>query len=118
MGHKKKTAEPLSEAVFFILLSIHLEPKHGYAILKEVEFLSEERIHLSTGTLYGAIKRLLERELIVQVQIQEESPPPSRRPRKLYALTNSGREVLEGEIQRMKTILATVKRTKDEKVIS
>jgi len=118
MGQKKISQEPLSEAVFFILLSIHQEPKHGYAILKEVEFLSEERIHLSTGTLYGAIKRLLERKMIVKVQIQEGSAPPSKRPRKLYALTNSGREVLEGEIQRMKTILATVKRTKDEKVIS
>jgi len=117
MKRQKNIQEPLSEAVFFILLSIHQEPKHGYAILKEVEFLSEDRVHLSTGTLYGAIKRLLERKWIVQVQIQEESSIPSKRPRKLYALTNSGREVLEGEINRMKTILNAVERTKDKKAI-
>ena len=118
MGHKKKTVEPLSEAVFFILLSIHQEPKHGYAILKEVQFLSEDRIHLSTGTLYGAIKRLLERNLIAQVEIRDESQVSSKRPRKLYALTNSGREVLEDEIQRIKTILTTVERLSDKQVIS
>lgn len=118
MGHRKKAAEPLSEAVFFILLSIHQEPKHGYAILKEVAFLSEDRIHLSTGTLYGAIKRLLERKLIAQVETQDESHQSSKRPRKLYALTNSGKEVLEDEIERMKTILTTVDRLEDKRVIS
>lgn len=55
-----RPVEPLSEAVFFILLSIQNSPKHGYAIMKEVEQLSDQRIRLSTGTLYGAIKRLLE----------------------------------------------------------
>ncbi len=118
MGHKKKAVEPLSEAVFFILLSIHQEPKHGYAILREVQFLSEDRIHLSTGTLYGAIKRLLERNLIAQVEIHDESQVSSKRPRKLYALTNNGREVLEDEIQRMKTILTTVERINDKQAIS
>ena len=104
MGHRKKAVEPLSEAVFFIL--------------KEVQFLSEDRIHLSTGTLYGAIKRLLERKLIAQVETQDEPRQSSKRPRKLYALTNSGREILEDEIQRMKIILATVERLNEKQAIS
>ena len=52
---------PLREPTFFILLSLSPGPKHGYAILKGVENLSEGRVKLSTGTLYGAIKRLLDR---------------------------------------------------------
>ena len=50
---------PLSEATFLILVSLGSGPKHGYAIMKEVEELSHQRVLLSTGTLYGAIKRLL-----------------------------------------------------------
>lgn len=52
---------PLTETTFFILLSLSPKPKHGYAMMKDVESLSEGRIRLSTGTLYGAIKRLLEK---------------------------------------------------------
>jgi DNA-binding PadR family transcriptional regulator len=55
---------PLTEATFFILLSIAQRPKHGYAILKDVESLSGGRIKFSTGTLYGAISRLLEQEWV------------------------------------------------------
>lgn len=44
---------------FFILLSISNKAKHGYAIMKDVEHLSSGRVKLSTGTLYGAISRLL-----------------------------------------------------------
>ena len=51
---------PLSEAVFFILLSLLPGPKHGYAIMKDVQRLSDSRVNLSTGTLYGALKRLLD----------------------------------------------------------
>ncbi|MGB2911349.1 MAG: helix-turn-helix transcriptional regulator [Anaerolineales bacterium] len=58
---------PLREPTFFILLSLSPGPKHGYAILKEVEALSEGRVLLSTGTLFGAIKRLLDRSWIRRV---------------------------------------------------
>ena len=50
---------PLREPTFLILLSLAPGPRHGYAILKEVESLSEGRVKMSTGTLYGAIERLL-----------------------------------------------------------
>ncbi len=55
---------PLREPTLFILLTLSKERKHGYAILKDVEALSEGRIVLSTGTLYGALARLLEQGLI------------------------------------------------------
>jgi DNA-binding PadR family transcriptional regulator len=54
------TEIPLTESTYFILLSLSSKPKHGYAIMKDVWILSNDRIILSTGTLYGALKRLLE----------------------------------------------------------
>ena len=62
---------PLTETTFYILLSLSPGSSHGYAILKDVERLSEGRLVLSTGTLYGALKRLLERDWIERVPAVE-----------------------------------------------
>ncbi|MCA0457772.1 MAG: PadR family transcriptional regulator [Chloroflexi bacterium] len=105
---EKLTKHPLTEATFFILLSIAQKPKHGYAILKDVETLSGGRIKFSTGTLYGAISRLLEQQWIEQ--IENDQPPDTGRPRKDYALTMTGRSVLNAEIGRMENVLASAKR--------
>jgi DNA-binding MarR family transcriptional regulator len=51
---------PLTETSFFILLSLATSPKHGYAIIKEIEEMSEEKVILATGTLYSAIRRMLD----------------------------------------------------------
>lgn len=56
-----KTSLSLSEATFITLLSLAPQPSHGYAIMKEVAALSGDRAQLSTGTLYGALKRLMGR---------------------------------------------------------
>ena len=104
----KQEGQPLTEATFFILLSIAQKPKHGYAILKDVESLSGGRVKFSTGTLYGAISRLLEQEWIEQ--IENDQPPDAGRPRKDYAITNTGRAVLNGEIGRLESVLASAKR--------
>ena len=51
---------PLTETSLFIILSLATAPKHGYAIMKEVEAMSEKRVVLATGTLYSALRRMLE----------------------------------------------------------
>ena len=94
---------PLREPTFFILLSLSPGPKHGYAILKEVESLSEGRVLLSTGTLYGAIKRLLEDGWIRRVD--DPLPNGTERERKAYALTEQGRRVLNAEIERLRQLV-------------
>ncbi len=94
---------PLREPTFFILLSLSPNPKHGYAILKEVESLSEGRLRLSTGTLYGAIPRLLNEGWIRRVV--EPLPNSSKRVRKTYALTEQGRRVLNAEIERLRKLV-------------
>jgi DNA-binding PadR family transcriptional regulator len=97
--------KPLTEATFYILLSIAGDWKHGYAILKDVKTLSQDRVILSTGTLYGAIKRLLDQGLIERVE--EEKPEDVGRPRKFYSLTHSGNKVLEAEMMRMRALVKT-----------
>ena len=105
---------PLTEATFLIMLSLAPEPKHGYAIMKDVRAFSGDRVVLSTGTLYGALKRLLESGWIRRVEDAEQAPTervPARssgtgRPRKSYALTLLGRCVLKAEIERLDMLLA------------
>jgi DNA-binding PadR family transcriptional regulator len=94
---------PLTEATFFILLSLAPAPKHGYAILKDVLELSEGRITLGTGTLYGALRRLLEQEWIERVDDPE--PDDSDRNRKAYSLTELGRRILRAESSRLQSLL-------------
>ena len=94
----------MREPTFFILLSLASGKKHGYAILKDVESLSDGRIRLSTGTLYGALGRLLDQGLIERVPSDEDEQ--GGRPRKAYVLTQGGRRVLAAEMSRMGTLLA------------
>ncbi len=99
---------PLSETTFYILLALAPAPKHGYAIMKEVSALSDGRIALSTGTLYGALKRLLEAGWIEPVR--ERGVRQSARPRRAYALTDLGRRVLNGEIERLQSLVKAARR--------
>jgi len=82
-----------------VLLSLAEEPRHGYSIIKDVEQMSSGRVRLSTGTLYGALQRLLDRGWIEPV-VEEESS----RGRRAYRLTSTGRRNLKQELARMKDL--------------
>jgi DNA-binding PadR family transcriptional regulator len=88
---------PLTEPVLLILLSLLEQPRHGYSILKDVQEMSDGRVTLSTGTLYGALRRLLEDHWIERFQEDDSS-----RGRQAYRLTLGGRRNLQLEISRMK----------------
>ncbi len=94
---------PLQEPTFYILLSLRGGDKHGYAILKDVAEMSSEQVKLSTGTLYGALYRLLDQGLIEQID-----PEDRARGKKVYRLTHSGLEVFDAEVSRMKHLLLAV----------
>lgn len=87
----------LTEPVLLVLLSLAEQPQHGYAIRKDVESMSGGRVLLSTGTLYGALQRLLALGWIERVA--EDSAPRDRR---TYRLTSRGRRSLRMEIARMR----------------
>jgi DNA-binding PadR family transcriptional regulator len=107
---------PLREPTFFILLSLAQAEKHGYAIMKDVEMLSEGKIKLSTGTLYEALARLLDQELIHRLDEDEaeaesdlEEKHPGK-PRKAYRLSSQGRRLLEAETHRMQDLVSKARR--------
>ena len=95
---------PLREPTFLILLSLSPGPRHGYAILKEVDSLSEGRVKLSTGTLYGAIERLLDQGWIRLVD--DPIPNVTNRKRKAYDITELGRKALNAEIARLRKLVS------------
>jgi DNA-binding PadR family transcriptional regulator len=100
--------QPLTEATLTILLSLVPEPRHGYAILKAVPELSGGRVSLTTGTLYGALKRLLEQGWIER--LDDPSVVATGRPQKVYMLTLLGRRILSAELQRLEALLAAARR--------
>jgi DNA-binding PadR family transcriptional regulator len=83
----------MREPTYFILAALQDEPRHGYAIIKQAEVLSQSRVKLATGTLYTALDRLTG-EGHVQVVHEEIVNGRSRR---YYALTPAGRTALEAE---------------------
>jgi len=101
----------LSEPVLLVLLSLAEQPRHGYAILKDIESMSDGRVRVSTGTLYGALQRLLDHGWIERVQ--EENTPRDRR---TYRLTSRGRRNLQTEIERLRhlTRLASLRTARKE----
>jgi DNA-binding PadR family transcriptional regulator len=100
---KSETTSNLTEATFFILLSLSPSAKHGYAIMKEVKVLSKGQIVFSTGTLYGALKRLLDQGWIIRMD--DVNPKGNARDRKVYKLSEHGRRILKDEIARLQKML-------------
>jgi DNA-binding PadR family transcriptional regulator len=92
--------KPLSEPVVLILLSLSGKPRHGYALMKDIETLSEGRVRVSTGTLYGALKRLLEEGWIERFEQKDTS-----RDKQAYRLTPAGRGQSEQELDRLKQLM-------------
>jgi DNA-binding PadR family transcriptional regulator len=93
---------PLTETSFFVLLSLAISPKHGYGIIKEVEAMSEQRVILAAGTLYSALRRMLDDGWIERVR--DIPSNGDLRERKLYQLTDLGRRILEAETRRIQKL--------------
>jgi len=72
--------------------------------MKDVRYLSEDRVILSTGTLYGALKRLLDQSWILRVD--DPHGNGSGRVRKVYRLTDLGRLVLQTEVMRLNSLVS------------
>lgn len=88
----------LTEAVYYILLSL-MEPLHGYGIMQNVEGLSNGRVKLAAGTLYGAINTLLEKGWITALPGEQDSR------KKEYQITAEGKNALDAELTRLKELV-------------
>jgi DNA-binding PadR family transcriptional regulator len=93
----------LTEAVFYILLSLY-SPMHGYGIMQNVRELSDDRVNLGAGTLYGAINTLLEKNWIKSIEGEKDSR------KKEYKITDLGKSVIRGEMVRLEELISNGKR--------
>ncbi|AYG78140.1 hypothetical protein DWB77_00247 [Streptomyces hundungensis] len=87
----------MQEPTLLLLTALADQPRHGYAIAREVEAISGGRVKLRTGTLYGALERLLQQRMI---EVHSEEVVDSRL-RRTYTLTSSGRTALAAEVERI-----------------
>jgi len=93
----------LTPQIFYILLALATKECHGYDIMKQVERDSHNKIKLGPGTLYGAIKRMLEEKLITEIETTHIR-------RKYYKLTEKGRAIFSKELQRYDEAVELAKR--------
>ncbi len=89
----------LTESTYYILLSLY-HPQHGYGIMQQTEELSDGRVHLAAGTLYGALTSLCEKGWIRPLPMENGSR------KKEYQLTADGLQVLKGELARLQQLVA------------
>lgn len=100
MDHAKQML-PLTEAFYYILVTLYAEPSHGYGIMQEVERMSGGRLKLGAGTLYTGLNTLQSKGLIEPHPGAEGADAR----RKTYAITAEGRAVLAAEVGRLGELL-------------
>jgi DNA-binding PadR family transcriptional regulator len=105
-GREPSAFLPLPTATFHILLALRSGEKHGYAVMQNVEDLSDGLVKLGPGTLYGAVKRLLADGLIEESE-QRPDPELDDQRRRYYRLTALGERVCTAELERLTKLLKT-----------
>jgi DNA-binding PadR family transcriptional regulator len=101
---------PLPTAVFHILVALADRDRHGYSIMQDVATRTDDKVRLSAGTLYSAIRRMLEQGLIEELR---DSPDPASadQRRRYYRLTKLGRHVALAEARRVRDMLSQAQAT-------
>ncbi|MFB3069162.1 MAG: PadR family transcriptional regulator [Gemmatimonadales bacterium] len=97
---------PLSPPVFYVLLAVADQERHGYAIMQEVEKRTEGKVQLLLGSLYSTLKRMVAACLIEECDGAGQSDDERRR---YYRITNHGKEVAAAEVDRMATLIAVAR---------
>ena len=94
-AHIKKVYAPMTETGFYILLCLQM-PNHGYGIVQRVEQMTGGEIIISPGTMYGSLSKMEKDGLISFVREEEK--------RKIYQITELGRQVLDLELKRIERL--------------
>ena len=88
----------LTEATYYILLALY-SPQHGYGIMQEVEAMSNGRVRLAAGTLYGVLSSMVDKGWIIQLPVEDSSR------KKNYQITETGLKVLKDEVERLRELV-------------
>ena len=101
---KPESLLPLPAAVFHILIALADRDRHGYSIMQDVSARTDGKVRLSAGTLYSAVRRMLEQGLIEELA---ESPDPSSTDerRRYYRLARFGRRTAAAEVDRLNAMV-------------
>jgi len=103
--------QPLTPAVFHILLALSSGERHGYGIMKQVEEDSQGRVSMGPGTLYGSLKRMLDAGLVKESDRRVDPEMDDER-RIYYQITGIGAETLASELERYKRIVTLAQERK------
>lgn len=87
---------PMTEAMYYVLLAL-MNPNHGYQLMSSIEQVSNGRINMGPGTLYGVLNRLLKDQLIIILDDDGR--------RKTYAITEDGKTALKEEYKRLNSMI-------------
>ena len=96
-----KKSEPMSESYYYILLCLAKGANLGYGIMQMTQQLSQGDVTIGSGTMYGATSNMMKKGWIVEIVSNE----PGQERRRLYQLTESGREALRAEVARLQRML-------------
>jgi DNA-binding PadR family transcriptional regulator len=103
--------QPLTPAVFHVLLALADGEKHGYAIMKSVEEHTGGTLKMGAGTLYGTLQRLTDAGWV-----SETAPPQAQsardEKRRFYRLAGDGRTALEAEVRRLEDLVRLARRVR------
>lgn len=99
---------PLTPTVFHVLVALTGEARHGYAIAREVEDLTEGRVSMGPGTLYGSLQRMSDAGLIVEADNPGDDARRAER-RRYYRMTPLGEAALRAESERMMRAVGVVR---------
>lgn len=102
---------PLTPAAFHILLALADGERHGYAIMRDVEERSDGDVRLAPGTLYGAIRRMLDQGVVEETDDRPEPDEDDER-RRYYRLTRFGRDVVRAEAARLERLVEAARSKK------
>lgn len=101
----KKGKQALTQSMYYVLLSLKDE-RHGYEIMQYVDWLTDGRMTIGPGTLYSLLSRFEEDAYIKMVSSEDN--------KKTYLITETGKERLDAEIQRLELLLADATRVKGD----
>lgn len=101
---------PLPTAVFHILVALADRDRHGYSIMQDVAQRTDGKVRLSAGTLYSAIRRMLEQGLIEELRTSPDPASDDER-RRYYRLTDLGRAAAAAEARRVSDLLSQARAT-------
>ena len=104
--HIRKVYVPMTETAFYILFCLR-QPNHGYGVVQTVDKMTDGEVKLAPGTMYGSLAKM-EKDGVIRFVSEEDK-------RKLYELTELGRELLELEFKRIERLYRAVREANDEK---